>query len=159
MRYLLLSLIPLPLLAAPRSYQQARQIAEQHAAKQGITMDHKAVAHVRSMRSSQSATEAAYYVFPNGHDKGFTIVSGDDRLPAIVGYSDKGTYSDDTLPDGFISFMQAYQDMVEATARCDKQTQQNLAEVETYRATNTTSKAVAPLLGDIQWAQIGRAHV
>lgn len=153
MRYLLLSLIPLPLLAAPRSYQQARQIAEQHAAKQGITMDHKAVAHVRSMRSSQSTTEAAYYVFPNGHDKGFTIVSGDDRIPAIVGYSDKGTYSDDTLPDGFISFMQAYQDMVEATARGDKQTQQNLAEVETYRATNTTSKAVAPLLGDIQWAQ------
>lgn len=75
--------------AGPRSFQQAQAIAERQAALQGIIMDQQQVSKARKQyqqNSSGSAeTATSYYVFDNGADKGFTIVSGDDELPEIVG--------------------------------------------------------------------------
>ena len=98
---LLILLVSLPsaLFAGPRSFQQALKIAERQAALLGITMDEIAVSQAKSFggktsAGSSSSSPSAYYVFPNGEDKGFTIVSGDDRLPEIVGYSSRGTYDE-----------------------------------------------------------------
>lgn len=71
--------------AGPRSFQQAQAIAERQAALQGIVMDQQQVSKARKQYqqegSSSSETATSYYVFDNGADKGFTIVSGDDELP------------------------------------------------------------------------------
>jgi hypothetical protein len=37
-------------------------------------------------------------VFNIGTNEGFVIVSGDDRTPAVLGYSDKGSFDMDRLP-------------------------------------------------------------
>lgn len=123
-------------------------------------MDESAASQAKSFgfgdKSQASDQEtASYYVFPHGEGKGFTIVSGDDCLPEIVGYTDQGTYDEASLPESYKSFMKAYQEMVEAVTKGDQATLRNLAEVKAYRSSvnSTHSKAVSPLLGNIAWNQ------
>lgn len=106
-------LIPIVVMAGPRSFQQAKAIAEKQAALLGVTIDQKAMTKARKQGSKGEITlsQESYYVFPNANSKGFTIVSGDDRLPEIVGYSSQGSYDENNLPEGFVSFMKAYQNL------------------------------------------------
>lgn len=96
-------------------------------------------------------------MFPNANSKGFTIVSGDDRLPEIVGYSSQGSYDENNLPEGFISFMEAYQNLYNKVNLGDAEALKNLAEIKAWRnkknASAASTSAVAPLLGNIEWDQ------
>lgn len=152
-------LIPMVVMAGPRSFQQAKAIAEKQAALLGVTIDQKAMAKVRKQggKAEMNLSQKSYYVFPNANSKGFTIVSGDDRLPEIVGYSSQGSYDENNLPEGFISFMKAYQNLYNKVNLGDAEALKNLAEIKAWRnkknASAETSSAVAPLLGNIEWDQ------
>lgn len=152
-------LIPMMVMAGPRSFQQAKAIAEKQAALLGVTIDQKAMTKARKQGSKGEITlsQESYYVFPNANSKGFTIVSGDDRLPEIVGYSSLGSYDENNLPEGFVSFMEAYQNLYNKVNLGDAEALKNLAEIKAWRnkknASAETSSAVAPLLGNIEWDQ------
>ena len=51
-----------------------------------------------------------YYVFNIGTDGGFVIVSGDDRTPEILGYSDQGSFDAQNIPENMRAFLQGYAD-------------------------------------------------
>ena len=72
-----------------RAVLSSRQMAPGRMATPSLAM--KAVA----------AGEAAadYYVFNNGSDAGYVVVAGDDRAPAVLAYSDRGTFDPDNIPD------------------------------------------------------------
>lgn len=152
-------LIPMVVMAGPRSFQQAKAIAEKQAALLGVTIDQKAMTKARKQGSKGEITlsQESYYVFPNANSKGFTIVSGDDRLPEIVGYSSQGSYDENNLPEGFVSFMKAYQNLYNKVNLGDAEALKNLAEIKAWRnkknASAETSSAVAPLLRNIEWDQ------
>ena len=152
-------LIPMVVMAGPRSFQQAKAIAEKQAALLGVTIDQKAMAKARKQGSKGEITlsQESYYVFPNANSKGFTIVSGDDRLPEIVGYSSQGSYDENNLPEGFVSFMKAYQNLYNKVNLGDAEALKNLAEIKAWRnkknASAASTSAVAPLLGNIEWDQ------
>lgn len=152
-------LIPMVVMAGPRSFQQAKAIAEKQAALLGVTIDQKAMAKARKQGSKGEITlsQESYYVFPNANSKGFTIVSGDDRLPEIVGYSSQGSYDENNLPEGFVSFMEAYQNLYNKVNLGDAEALKNLAEIKAWRnkknASAASTSAVAPLLGNIEWDQ------
>lgn len=152
-------LIPIVVMAGPRSFLQAKAIAEKQAALLGVTIDQKAITKARKQDSKGEITlsQESYYVFPNANSKGFTIVSGDDRLPEIVGYSSQGSYDENNLPEGFISFMKAYQNLYNKVNLGDAEALKKLAEIKAWRnkknASAETSSAVAPLLGNIEWDQ------
>ena len=152
-------LIPMVVMAGPRSFQQAKAIAEKQAALLGVTIDQKAMTKARKQGSKEEITlsQESYYVFPNANSKGFTIVSGDDRLPEIVGYSSQGSYDENNLPEGFISFMEAYQNLYNKVNLGDAEALKNLAEIKAWRnkknASAASTSAVAPLLGNIEWDQ------
>lgn len=152
-------LIPMVVMAGPRSFQQAKAIAEKQAALLGVTIDQKAMTKARKQGSKEEITlsQESYYVFPNANSKGFTIVSGDDRLPEIVGYSSQGSYDENNLPEGFISFMKAYQNLYNKVNLDDAEALKNLAEIKAWRnkknASAASTSAVAPLLGNIEWDQ------
>lgn len=152
-------LIPMVVMAGPRSFQQAKAIAEKQAALLGVTIDQKAMTKARKQGSKGEITlsQQSYYVFPNANSKGFTIVSGDDRLPEIVGYSSQGSYYENNLPEGFISFMKAYQNLYNKVNLGDAEALKNLAEIKAWRnkknASAASTSAVAPLLGNIEWDQ------
>ena len=152
-------LIPMVVMAGPRSFQQAKAIAEKQAALLGVTIDQKAMTKARKQGSKGEITlsQESYYVFPNANSKGFTIVSGDDRLPEIVGYSSQGSYDENNLPEGFFSFMKAYQNLCNKVNLGDAEALKNLAEIKAWRnkknASAASTSAVAPLLGNIEWDQ------
>ena len=152
-------LIPMVVMAGPRSFQQAKAIAEKQAALLGVTIDQKAMTKARKQGSKGEITlsQQSYYVFPNTNSKGFTIVSGDDRLPEIVGYSSQGSYDENNLPEGFVSFMKAYQNLYNKVNLGDAEALKNLAEIKAWRnkknASAASTSAVAPLLGNIEWDQ------
>lgn len=152
-------LIPMVVMAGPRSFLQAKAIAEKQAALLGVTIDQKAMTKARKQGSKGEITlsQESYYVFPNANSKGFTIVSGDDRLPEIVGYSSQGSYDENNLPEGFISFMKAYQNLYNKVNLGDAEALKNLAEIKAWKnkknASAASTSAVAPLLGNIEWDQ------
>lgn len=152
-------LIPMVVMAGPRSFQQAKAIAEKQAALLGVTIDQKAMTKARKQGSKGEITlsQESYYVFPNANSKGFTIVSGDDRLPEIVGYSSQGSYDENNLPEGFVSFMKAYLNLYNKVNLGDAEALKNLAEIKAWRnkknASAASTSAVAPLLGNIEWDQ------
>lgn len=154
----LMLLLSVSAIAGPRSYQQAKAIAQRQAAMLGIEMDAEVAASAKaaprmSVSSAVSPSATCYYVFANGEDKGFTIVSGDDRMPEVVGYSAQGTYDPDHLPANYVGFMKAYQETVEALLKGDAQVSGGLAEARQWRAERVGTAAVAPLLGGIKWNQ------
>lgn len=150
---LLLNLLALSFcLAAPRSYQQARQIALQKAASLGIS---NARAALRGAPSGEVGSEdKAYYLFDNGGDNGFVIVSGDDRLPEVIGYATHGMLSEDNMPVQLKSLLDAFEKQYEAIADDDAKMEIAIAErkalAEVSLAANIT---VSPLLGEIAWGQ------
>lgn len=152
-------LMPMVVMAGPRSFQQAKAIAEKQAALLGVTIDQKAMTKARKQgdKGKMNLSQQSYYVFPNANSKGFTIVSGDDRLPEIVGYSSQGSYDENNLPEGFVSFMEAYQNLYNKVNLGDAEALKNQAEIKAWRnkknASAASTSAVAPLLGNIEWDQ------
>lgn len=144
--------------AGPRSFQQAQAIAERQAALQGIIMDQQQVSKARKQYllngSSSSETATSYYIFDNGADKGFTIVSGDDELPEIVGYSAHGNSENLMKTEGCAAFLKAYQKFVAAFTQGDAKARKILAEQRALKADGRYQQPkIEPLLGDIAWNQ------
>lgn len=141
-------------LASPRTFSQAKAIAERKAALLGIKIDKKAAAKASSMNGGTTTAVSPYYVFPFGENKGFAIVSGDDDMPEIVGYADHGTYDANNMPAAMAAFLNNYRATIEAMKQGNASAIKNIAEAKALRANNTrATTAVSPLLGDIKWNQ------
>lgn len=141
-------------LASPRTFSQAKAIAERKAALLGIKIDKKAAAKAPSMNGGIATATSPYYVFPFGENKGFAIVSGDDDMPEIVGYADHGTYDANNMPAAMAAFLNNYRATIEAMKQGNASAIKNIAEAKALRANNTrATTAVSPLLGDIKWNQ------
>lgn len=141
-------------LASPRTFSQAKAIAERKAALLGIKIDSKAAAKAPSMNGGIATAASPYYVFPFGENKGFAIVSGDDDMPEIVGYADHGTYDANNMPAAMAAFLNNYRATIEAVKQGNASAIKNIAEAKALRANNTRAiTAVSPLLGDIKWNQ------
>lgn len=141
-------------LASPRTFSQAKAIAERKAALLGIKIDKKAAAKAPSMNGGITTAVSPYYVFPFGENKGFAIVSGDDDMPEIVGYADHGTYDANNMPAAMAAFLNNYRATIEAMKQGNASAIKNIAEAKALRANNTrATTAVSPLMGDIKWNQ------
>ena len=141
-------------LASPRTFSQAKAIAERKAALLGIKIDKKAAAKAPSMNGGTTTAVSPYYVFPFGENKGFAIVSGDDDMPEIVGYADHGTYDANNMPAAMAAFLNNYRATIEDMKQGNASAIKNIAEAKALRANNTrATTAVSPLLGDIKWNQ------
>ena len=141
---------------ASRSVEQARKEAQKLRIKKGPSKakakagtEYAEPQLVFSKAKEKAKTdEAYYYVFSEGDNCGYTIVSGDDRFPAIVGYTESGSYDADNIPDNFKNFMQAYQQLL------DNATEEQIAEINALKANNSSKprEAVPPLM-TTKWNQ------
>ena len=50
-----------------------------------------------------------YYVFNTSDDNGFVIVSGEDRVRPVLGYSTESSFTMSDLPENLISWLEGYQ--------------------------------------------------
>lgn len=150
---LLLSCLVLQIgLAAPRSYKQAMAIAMRKAMQLGI--DGADIAYGKQVPGGEEKDGKAYYAFNNGADKGFTVVSGDDRLPEVIGYATKGTFAEDDMPAQLKWLLDAYERQFEALANNDAKAMAAMEERESLAKSRTVANTnVSPLLGGIAWNQ------
>jgi len=55
---------------------------------------------------------ALYYVFNADNNNGFVIVSGDDNVIPILGYSTSGNYDNSNLPSNFRKWLEGYKNQI-----------------------------------------------
>ena len=149
-------------IAAPRTAEQAKKIAAEQASKLGITSASPKMMKTAPRRSAtigqDSFTDAEnsyYYIFNNEGGKGFTIVSGDDLMNEIVGYSDSGSLSEENMPANLKSFLRAYEQTLDRMAEGDAKTLQIVNELKARRAESNGVYTVGDiLLGNVKWDQM-----
>jgi len=66
----------------------------------------------RTLDESVKAT-APYYIFSRGENQGFIIVSGDDCLPEILGYTESGDFDEESLPPHLLNWLNHYATLIE----------------------------------------------
>lgn len=150
--FLLLSCLAIQVgLAAPRSYTQAKEIAIRKALQLGTGVDFY---QGQQTRGEVVMDGKAYYAFNNVAGKGFTLVSGDDRMPEVIGYATTGSFSEDNMPIQMKALLSAYEQTYEALQDNDLKA---LAVADERQALAVTRAAanikVNPLLGSIAWNQ------
>ena len=64
------------------------------------------------LRSGTVDGTADYFVFNFSGNKGFAIVSGEDRVRPILGYSHKGSFDPNNLPDNLRGMLAFYQEQI-----------------------------------------------
>lgn len=102
----------------------------------------KSTAAVSLSYTQADSRNPAYYVFSHDNGRGFVVVSGDDRMPQIVGYSHHNPFDADRMPDGLKAFFANYASVVDA-----------VREGTAYPATETGGGvAIGPLM-TVQWDQ------
>lgn len=129
--------------AKQAAMQQMKKYAAKKANRKGGTV--VAVDPQLVFSKAKRSSDAYYYVFSAGKDLGFTVVSGDDRLPAIVGYTESGEFDAENMPEGLAAYMEQYQNFV------DNATDAQINEVKAFKAM-AKHEAMAPLMQE-KWDQ------
>lgn len=76
-----------------------------------------AAAHAPRLIRSVTANEVEQvYLFGNATGEGFMVVSADDAVPALLGYSDTGIVDADNLPDNLQYWLDTYAGQIAAIA-------------------------------------------
>ena len=82
--------------AARVSEMAARQVANQFFSAKSSRF--AAPAAQPTIRLAYTAENDRFYVYDRGNRGGFVVVSGDDRLPQVLGYGESGDFSSINLP-------------------------------------------------------------
>ncbi len=97
------------------SENQAQAIASQF-------MTGKTLHPVNLQTGQHAPRQGAYYVFNAEASKGYVIVAGNDHLPAILGYSDSGTFDVTDVPPAMQELLDYYAEQANnASARSPQQ--------------------------------------
>lgn len=102
----------------------ARKVAGSVARREGVTSGLRSTSDLSlvyaaapgqsgsALRSGTMEGSADYFVFNFPGEKGFVIVAGDDRVRPLLGYSDKGSFDPDKLPENLRGMLAYYQDQI-----------------------------------------------
>lgn len=105
--FLLISLFAcLTVFAGEVTEQQALQIAQKF--MQGKQFKQQ------NLRRASIAADNAFYVFNAENKGGFVIVAGDDQMPEILGYSEKGHFDLSNAPDNVKWLMDYYAEIAKS---------------------------------------------
>ncbi len=133
--------------AAPISQDQARKEASSFLLNKQISnRSLKPVALSNSML--KAGNQAAFYIFNVGNNQGFVIVSGDDRINPILGYSDEGNFDETKAPVNMKNWLNEYAQqisMLDEVAGID-------GAIAAARNVVDTRNSIAPLL-TTKWDQ------
>ena len=93
---------------------RALEIAEEFL---GEDLAPQRVRGVRGVTPAAEQENAPLYVISRGDGKGFVLVSGDDCLPAIIGYTDHGNFDENDLPPALQDIMSSVEEAVRAAQK------------------------------------------
>ena len=144
MTQLLFTLLVVMVTAAVNAERVSKQDALQ---KAQVFMPGKQFGEARGFARSANPSEGEpFYVFNAEGNKGFVIVSGDDRTTEILGYSKTGQLDINQLPENLKGWLEGYARQIEALGTSAKPAE----KAKTRGAAGR--KAVDPLI-QTQWDQ------
>ncbi len=129
-------------LAKAQDFMQARGAA--------LKGELSAVNGPRKVGNAQDET-SCYYVFNNGQDGGFVIVSGDSRTKEILAYSDKGTFDPNDMPPSMVAMLDNYTEEINKLGE-DTAENQSSGNGPRHVAGSHAYPAILPLLTS-EWNQ------
>lgn len=139
-------------MATPRSAQQARQIAESFVGS-AISVNANICQAKRKAKSNIEAEISPYYIYNIENDKGFVIVSADDKFQDILGYCPSGSYNEEEMPDGMRYWLEMLEEEIAAAKDINidlcKNKQKKVEEITEYAQ---PQMSVGPLL-TTTWGQ------
>ena len=124
--------------AAPVDEQSAKKLAGDFLRSKMSATRSSNTSLTRAITGVVDGPDAAVYVF--NADDAFVIVSGDDSTMPVLGYSDKGCYDVNNVPDGLKAILRYYQQEVKRFS------------TSTRGETITIHEPVAPLIKTL-WKQ------
>ena len=134
----LLQMVVIPISAEQITKQEALQKAQQF-------MPNKQFGETKSFARSENPSETEpYYIFNAENKGGFVIVSGDDRAPAILGYSDSGEFQAENMPDNVRYWLEGYAAQIRSISDGESRAK--------TRGTRTELASIEPLI-KTQWDQ------
>lgn len=93
--------------------EQALRKAQQFLSQKGLPSSVKVAETQMSRRRAQGISQPDYYyVFNNGQNQGFVIISGDDRAEIVLGYATSGSFDVDNIPCNMAAWLQGYADQI-----------------------------------------------
>ena len=160
-KYLLLSIIflllPFSSFAKERTQEEAHMLAIDFLSSSEMVNTRSQAPVVLIASSSQifgthqlqsNSSASAFFIFNQGDDA-FVIVSGDDRLEPVLGYSLKKGFDIDRMPANLLSWLKVYVNEYNFVLQSGFEG----AYPQPLMQTNSYPASVSPLLGEIQWNQ------
>lgn len=106
------------------------------------------------LRSGTVDGDADYFVFNAPGNKGFVIVSGEDRAYPVLGQSDEGNFDPDNLPENLRAMLAYYQDQIIYAERTGLEASANIqAEWNRYLNGSLRASSGNVLLETANWNQ------
>lgn len=142
--------------ANPVTPAQARQLATNFAQSMGMQMAKDANDTLVNITSNTPFTEL--YVFTTASHSGFVIVSADDCVIPILGYSDRNPFPEEDFQEQFVDWMQAYESQIRFhrmnNTQASPQVEEQWAALKQCKqlSKNGTTNSVGPLVS-AQWSQ------
>lgn len=93
---------------------------------------------------SQGGNEA-FFIFGGGQN-GFVVISGDDKLPPVLAFSDEGDFENGVIPDALKSILTNFSVNFENT---------KIFNAKRGQTALRSASSAAPLLGSIMYGQVG----
>lgn len=150
--FALLLLWVVSLKAVPVSVDQARNVASHFLRSRGISTE-KSI--LRNVPLGMKSSSPEYYVFNSGNN-GFVIISGDDAVVPVLGYSTESSFSGNNVPSSLKAMLKSYAEQISFVRTKNIQADQNISLQWQYYLTENTEQekgiSVTQLL-TCQWNQ------
>ena len=120
---------------------------------QGINPQAQLQAPATPRKAMGNQAQQPYYIFNAENNKGFVIVSGDDRSEEILGYSDEGHIDVDNMPEGLQYLLEMFTEELQALGDIGNAEAAAGTPARAPRKSMSTGRhAVAPMTTSI-WTQ------
>lgn len=132
--------------ANPVDLTKAKTIAKDFFAAKGAELTKTDVPLKAPRKGAAQQADAYYYVFNADDNRGYVIVSGDDRTEKILGYADSGSIDFENMPENMRSWLQFYADRIKYLDDNNIQTAPETSEAKNLRKGGKAHHSIAPLL-------------
>lgn len=158
---LLLSLISAFVWGNDVSLEKAKSVAKTHYSIQKRIPSSSVITTLvrqKNYINLDGSSHVAYYVLAVNQNQGFVIVSGDDKTIPVLGYTDKGEFDYNNLPNGLKKLMFNYAKEVKSIARdfriqATSSIQLEWRDLENGTAVASTNRSSVSPLTTTEWSQ------
>lgn len=102
-------------MAGPITPDEARQRITKYMSprRAGAAAENLRLVATRHYQEREDVMAPSLYMFNVGEGQGYVIAGADDRIPAVLGYSDQGALDPDNLPVNMQAWLEDYNDQME----------------------------------------------